>query len=230
MIQKAKFKTEQEIIELDINSKKIINDIENIETGNSDIWPIADGIINIQEYAKAKFKILWILKEPWDETDGEEPAGGGWNNADALNKKMSGKEFGSDSKTYFPIIYTAHGILNNFCLWNDMDDADKSTEVFNALKSIAVINVKKTPGFKNTPKVNLANAYNQYRELLLAQINIYNPDIIIGGSTMHLFYEDLAIDKTKLVQNKSLTYYQTENRIYIDAYHPSQWAQVDRAD
>jgi hypothetical protein len=230
MKQKTKFATEQEVNELFINSNKIIEEIENIETGNSEIWPIADGIINVHEYAKAKYKILWILKEPWDETDGETPAGGGWNNAYALNQKMSGKEFGSDSKTYFPIIYTAFGILNNYCLWNDMEDADKSLEVFNALKSIAVINVKKTPGFKNTPKINLTTAYSQYRELLLKQIEVYNPDIIIGGSTLNLFYEDLLVDKTKLTHNKSINFYQTEDRIYIDAYHPSQWAQVDRAE
>lgn len=61
MKQKTKFATEQEVNELFINSNKIIEEIENIETGNSEIWPIADGIINVHEYAKAKYKILWIL-------------------------------------------------------------------------------------------------------------------------------------------------------------------------
>jgi len=44
-----------------------------------DISPICDGIINIEQYLKSKYKILWILKEPYDEFDKDgKPCGGGW--------------------------------------------------------------------------------------------------------------------------------------------------------
>ena len=41
--------------------QKINDDIKSTSTT---IFPITDGIINIENYVNSDFKILWILKEP----------------------------------------------------------------------------------------------------------------------------------------------------------------------
>ncbi len=49
------------------------------------------------------------------------------------------------------------------------------------IKCIAVINVKKLPGFKRTPDFGpIANAYHRNKDVLLKQINTYNPDIVLA--------------------------------------------------
>ena len=43
------------------------------------IAPIYDGVVDAEAYLAAKPKIMWILKEPYDDFDAEGmPAGGGW--------------------------------------------------------------------------------------------------------------------------------------------------------
>ncbi len=41
---------------------KLVN--EKIVSDVPDTFPITDGIIEIEKYFNAKYKILWILKEP----------------------------------------------------------------------------------------------------------------------------------------------------------------------
>ena len=70
--------------------------------------PIYDGINCIEEYIKAKYKILFILKEPYDSD------GGGWAIKDIISKGQYGKSI----KTFYPLIYIAYGILNHFKFYN----------------------------------------------------------------------------------------------------------------
>ncbi len=45
--------------------------------------PIIDGIFNIEMYQKEPLRILWILKEPYDDD------GGGWSFPEELRKDIS---------------------------------------------------------------------------------------------------------------------------------------------
>ena len=43
------------------------------------IEPIYDGVVDAEAYLATKPKVLWILKEPYDDFDAKGmPAGGGW--------------------------------------------------------------------------------------------------------------------------------------------------------
>lgn len=197
-------------------NEKIISDIP-------DTYPITDGIIDVEKYLNAKYKILWILKEPYDEFDDDgKPYGGGWGLDEAIRTKHSIHEFNSGRQTFKPMIYTSFGILNSFCLWDDMDDIEKDPTMLDALKSIAYINVKKLPGFRTSNRKVIEYAYQQHKEILLKQIEYYNPDIIIGGSTLYNFYRDLNITKDDFQRNDSVNYLIRDNKIFIDAYHPAQ--------
>jgi hypothetical protein len=210
--------------------KKIDAEIYALPTENSNIEPIADGIVNEEMYLKSKFKILWILKEPYDEIFEGKPIGGGWSVAkDALNSKKSGKEMSREKNTFFPMIYTSFGILNDGILWEEMSDANHDQNVFDTIKKIAYINIKKTPGLTVCSSHIIAKHYDNNKKLLLKQIEVYNPDIIIGGGrTLKIMSNDLGLnDQTRkfysdLDKDGKYThgFYVSNNRIFVDAYHP----------
>jgi hypothetical protein len=187
------------------------------------IGPILDGIINADKYLNAKYKILWILKEPYDEIDENgSPCGGGWDLKEIMNEKKSINEFGSERKTFQPMIYTSYGILNNFCLWDKIPDIE-TADVFNTLKSISYINIKKMPGFSNSPKSIISSAYNENKDILIKQIQVGKPDIIIGGGTLKWFSSDLGFVRNNWIirESGSFPYYIRGNQLFIGAYHPS---------
>ena len=91
-----------------------------------------------------------------------------------------------------------------------------------ALKSIAYINVKKLPGHKSSYYKTIHNAYDKHKDILLKQIEYINPDIIIGGSTLGLFINDLGLSRKDIVNHRGLNYFLKDNKIFIEAYHPAQ--------
>lgn len=198
-----------------INST-IISDIE-------DTFPILDGVFDPEKYLSAKYKILWILKEPYDEFDDDGvPFGGGWHLKDAILPKQKFQEFTGGRKTFEPMIYASWGILNNFCLWDDMNDVSKDPTMLEALKSIAYINVKKLPGHKASYYKTINDTYAKHKDILLKQIEYINPDIIIGGATLGLFINDLGLSRKDIIRHKGLNYFIKDNKIFIEAYHPAQ--------
>jgi hypothetical protein len=192
------------------------------ESGNSK--PIIDGIVDIDSYVKVHPKILWILKEPYDEVENGIPAGGGWSlTQDVLGRDDFYSRIRRTQSTWHPIIYVCTGLLNNFCDYGAMDYIHDNPGMVKILKSIAVINVKKLPGLTRTHSFNpIAEAYNTNKAILLKQIQTYDPDILIGASTMPLFYDDLGIDRKKIAKYGSINYVTKDSKIYIDAYHPAQ--------
>ena len=181
------------------------------KTGKSEA--IADGIINLDKYYYEPMRILWILKEPYDDE------GGGWSFSEAIMTKPA--EF-AKKPTFQPIIYVCYAILNGFLKCEDMDWIRDDPEMAEVLQRIAYINMKKLPGKTTTPTDVLTEAYSRDKSLLLRQIETYEPNIIIGGHTLSYFHDDLGPGKLKKNKRGSLTTYQSEDQIYLDAHHPVQ--------
>jgi hypothetical protein len=216
-----KSNTVQELIDLDNEIDQLIT--QEIISDNPDLTAISDGIINYEDYYSAKFKIMWILKEPYDEVDENENAsGGGWHLREVINKRKTFQEYENGKGTFKPMIYATWGIFNDFCLWDNMNDVENDPSMLTVLKNIAYINVKKLPGRKTSNNSEIANAYRLYNRILLKQIWSYNPDIIIGGYTLKLFLNDLGLKREEMVKNGSLDYIIKDNKVFIDAYHPAQ--------
>lgn len=194
--------------------------IDNI--GNCE--PIPDGIVNIDKYLSSKYKILWVLKEPYDDFEVGVPAGGGWHFAkDFLNSPDFRVKMGRSRATWQPIIYTTYGILNDFLLWNEMPYIREKPEMMDIIHSVAVINIRKLPGGTRTIDFQtIAAAYNECKEVILKQIEIYNPDIIIGASTLSLLFDDLKITEKEIENFGSVQVVNKNNRLFINAYHPAQ--------
>jgi len=190
---------------------------------NPNIFPITDGIIDINKYYNAKYKILWILKEPYDGFDDDGmPSGGDWDLCDVIRKKQTIYDFIGGRRTFKPMIYTSWSILNDFCLWDYMDNVEDNPTMLEAFKSIAYINIKKLPGYTSSSSSVIKNAYQLYKDILLKQIDYYNPDIVIGGSTLDYFFNDLGFKGEEMQKHESVYYIVKDNKIFIKAYHPSQ--------
>ena len=198
---------------------EIENEILAIKTDNPNILPISDGIVNIDNYLSAQYKILWILKESNDLDENNE--GGGWSLTKAINGLNSWEDQPQRGRTTFQrIIYSTYGLLNDFILWEDMPYISNE-EVFESIKKIAYVNIKKLPGYATSKPKEIDQAYEVNKILLKRQIDLYNPDIIIAGNTLEYFFEDLSIPFDNKKSNGKTAYYPTKERLYIHPYHPN---------
>ncbi|BDX37998.1 hypothetical protein CYCD_13530 [Tenuifilaceae bacterium CYCD] len=185
-----------------------------MDNDKEEIFPVLDGIVNDKEYSKAKYEILWILKEPHDK------GGGDWDMRKFLRDKRKLMKYPKWQSTFSNIIYVTYSILNDFKCWDDMDDIADKPEMIDILKKIAFINLKKIPGESTSVHSVIKKAYDAHKGIILQQIHLCNPNVIICGGTMSIISKDLGIDK--LIDKNGIKYYATENKIYIDTYHPNQ--------
>jgi hypothetical protein len=203
------------------NLEKIENEIagkiETIIDEKEGRKPITDGIINIEYYLRAKYKILWILREPvdkWRKNRKGQIQNGGLNlvreiyapmKINEINKKLVARRV---MKATYKILPKSHNALRAF-------------------KSIAYINIKKIPGLSkgHNPK-EIQQAYDDYNELLKYQIETYAPDIVICGNTLQYFSDENYFIKQNRVELFStpkgqICYYKLKERLYINIYHPA---------
>lgn len=196
---------------------------DKIKSDDPELEVVPDGIVDFEEYLKARFKILWILKEPYDDIDNNgKPFGGGWHLRQVILERNSFDQYTGGRRTFEPMIYTTWGILNDFCQWQDMKDVRDDSDMLKALRSIAYINVKKIPGRTSSPQSEIEYAYEQHQDILHEQIRKYDPDIIICGATLFHFMPRLGIKREELISAGSVNYVIREKKIYIEAYHPAQ--------
>lgn len=202
----------KEITDLDKAIKQYYKTKENDETGL-----ISDGVVNIGEYFKITPKILWILKEPYEEGDG---TGEGFSLTEFINSDTFYSKIGRSKNTWNPIIYITHSILHNCLSYDDMDYIKDAPEMVSVLKKIAVINIQKLAAFSTTPNNSkIAKTYDETKYLLLSQIDVYSPDIIICGGTLFLLKKDLGLEDS-YKHYKEFDYWIKDSKLYIDAWHP----------
>lgn len=177
---------------------------------------LSDGIVNIKEYFESPLKILWILKEPHDvENDGA----GGWPVTGLFNREWMLKKKRSNG-TWYPIIYTSYAILNNdIACYETMPDIPDESSIIDVLQKIAFINVSKFAGGTTSNNREISKAYQKHKKILLKQIEVFNPDVIIGGNTIHNFIDDLGL-KDVPEEYDEYNYWRKDGKIYIAADHP----------
>ncbi len=213
--------TVQELTKIGEDLDRLIN--ENVKSDAINTYPICDGVLDPERFLSAKYKVLWILKEPYDDFDEKGVAfGGGWHLKDAILPKTTFGEFTGGRRTFLPMIYTCWGILNDFCLWKDMKDVNQDPTMLEALKSVAYINVKKLPGLKASHYKTVNAAYESTKPILLKQIELINPNIIIGGSTLGYFKDELGLSQKDAIRHGRLNYFLKDDKIFIETYHPAQ--------
>ncbi len=184
--------------------------------------PIYDGVSDVEAYLESTPKIMWILKEPYDDKapDGS-PQGGGWY----LTEHFKKDDVWKDLDLWKLIIQANYAIRTNKT-WGELDYIQNNPDMQKELQRTAYVNLSKMPNGTKTQQGKLWTFYSQWKNILLEQIEIYNPDVIIFGYTFEFFREDLKVSDTPVSeatcgQWTSKTY-KKNGRILIDAYHPSR--------
>jgi hypothetical protein len=190
-----------------------------LKDGHSFLIP--DGVVNLSRYRLAWPKMLWILKEPYNDSKGGE-VGGDWSLTDMLNE---GKY--NDKSPYAPIAYITHSVFSGFKPYKKLPSVARDEDVRKSVKNIASINVSKFPGKSQSNTRPLKEAYAKYKELLFRQIELFDPNIIIFGGTISLFKSDLHLEG-KFGKRESAHYLKSNGKLYIQANHPSQRNTVDK--
>lgn len=182
-----------------LDEEKRIKDLIDLEyadpTGKSLL--IYDGIVNPEQYISSSPRILWILKEPYDNGvaygDSED---GGWSLTDDLLNKDTDRM--SRQRAFQPICYINYGIWSGVHDWDEMPWLRDSEEIRNGLKKIAYINVSKLPGLKWSPSDRIIEAYQKHHGIILDQIRTYVPNIIFACNPhVNLILKNLGFSESQ---------------------------------
>lgn len=209
-------------IQTDIHKRIFeIAKLNNLST--DDIEPVPDGIYDIEKYLCSSPKIMWILKEPYDDTDKNgNPCGGGWFLNDAFDNDDAWK-----NPTWQPIIYIQHGIKYK-CHWNDMDWIRNDKLMVDRLKEIAYINVSKMPALTQSDDNQVQGNFESYwKDIIIMQIQEYQPEVIICGNTYWMIkdiFNSIFVSEHKIVEENIhiLNIIKTSKFTILDVYHPNQ--------
>lgn len=197
--------------------KKVQTEIHNmIEkvglTQNDSVYPIYDGVYDIDLYLGTIPRIMWVLKEPVDED------GGGW---EIMKHIASHPDKSCRVPTWRKMIKTSYGIINHQP-WNEELFRHIDRKMVKTVEKIAYINLSKMPGDKRSVDSKLKKNYSLWRNILFEQIEAYDPQIIIFGNTFKFFKEDMiGLDIEPIKIGGYLDIYERNGVLLFDAYHPS---------
>lgn len=205
--------------------KEIIKYAEENNLLRDDIRPMYDGICDAEKYLASPFRIMWVLKEFSDGTTNGIPTGGGYCVYDCFRREDAWKV-----RSWQRMIYTSYSLVNHR-RWNEKDRIRNNKDWVSVLNQIAYINVSKMPGFIKSDDNNIRRCYSIWRTILLKQIQVYNPNIIIFGSTLKFFWNDpdfknimSGLTNEPIIKKGGyLDVYKSNEVLLFDAYHPSIW-------
>jgi len=171
-----------------------------------------DGIVSHSQWISIPVKVIFLLKET-----NKNPG----SLIDFLKSNENRRHFGA---TWLNIARWAYGIKNisKDKDWTTIDsNVDKTPS--NYLKYICAINIKKTTGGGSSSHTDLLAAVEEYGELTLEQINLYQANILVLCGTGSYFLEMLK-NNNKIKWEKTsrgIAYNKFENGLYIIwYYHP----------
>lgn len=174
---------------------------------------VEDGPVTA-EYWEAKPRVLWILKEAHSAEDAE-----GWSLPEFLRDGY--RNYPNWKRTYAKVAQVSWGLLHEPIAFEGLPGYD---ELPGALRKFAVINVDKTIDGRGTSNwADLVERYKIFREPLLEQISLLEPDIVISGNVLGLFADDLELGE-RVHSSPSLHVYSKQGRIFLDAHHPACWS------
>lgn len=136
---------------------------------------VCDGVVDGQAYLKADPQVLLVLKEVNDKN------GGGWD----LRKFIRN---GARGQTWNNVTRWMTGIrnLDRDLPWSEVKKVGV-TDRREKLRSLCVMNLKKSPGGTSSNAKEIHAAALKYRSLINSQFNLYNPDLVICGGTAKTF-------------------------------------------
>ncbi len=174
---------------------------------------VADGIAKEAEYLASSPKLLFVLKEVND------PGGGDWDLRQFMRE-------GGRSQTWNNITRWVEGIrwLPQDIPWQELADVDEERRRC-ALRQIAAINLKKSPGGHTTDPAILAATAAEDKSFLNRQFSLYEPDVVIccgtdTSDTLHWLVESVS-KPNWMVTRRGIRFHEFRPRKYVVSFaHP----------
>ena len=177
-----------------------------------------DGILNCPGYAKARVRILWILKQDYVESGaGEESYAKRMR--DAINNGTIQR-----SPTWRRMSQVSYGILNNVTSFAELPDANQCAE---ELLNTAVIESNKELGSPRSSTQDIIAGFHKYKDLIFRQIDLYDPNIIIVCMDESLkeipasIYSHLTLKHEYNAEWGMCASSRLDGKLLLWAYHPS---------
>ena len=194
---------------------------------NPSVGCFHDGVAYPETYLGAKRKVMWVLKNSYDDSDEDgNPVSDGQDIRDWICDEAL--ELAAHKQIFVKMA------LASYCLQNDIPYSEAllfdKAKIMQALKAIALVDLSKLPGGKTISDKELKKEFSYFQNIVSAQIDLYKPDVVIFGNTLHLCYqlfpglnysepdEVYESDGNCLVRFFSDS---LNNCTYIEAYHPS---------
>ena len=155
-----------------------MNRITDREDRLFEAWPsrqesfVRDGIVDADEYARSRVKLLFVLKEVNDL------GGGGWDLREFLRD-------GGRGQTWNTVTRWVEGIEQLPCTvpWSELSTVDNNRRK-RVLRKVAAVNLKKEPGAGVSDYDQLREATQRDRQFISAQLSLYAPDYVICCGTL----------------------------------------------
>lgn len=165
------------------------------------VEPIYDGVVDTEAYPATRPKVLWILKEPYDDFDADGmPTGGGWTMFKDFGEGDSLAKAVNRNTALRNVTYASYAIQSGINSYAELPwITDKPEAYEKAVRSVAYVNIGKMPGKTTTSDAHLSKLYRDWKDILFKQIDLYDPDVIIvcGTATLGCMSKDLGLDLSK---------------------------------
>jgi hypothetical protein len=136
---------------------------------------IEDGILDVNLYANATTRILWVLKQDYYDSGAMERT--------YRERILAAARTGNLSLTWKRMAQVSYGILTKTKEFSALPNLYECGKV---LLATAIIESDKELGESRSDNSVVLDGFNYYRQLVMDQIDAYDPDVIIVGMNEQL--------------------------------------------
>lgn len=208
--------------------QEINNNIDSIgKKINPAVGCFHDGVAYPKLYLAAAKKIMWVLKNSYDESDADgNPVSDGMDIRDWFCDQSL--EAACHKQIFIKMSLITYCIQNNIP-YSESLLSDKAL-IMQSLKSITLVDLSKLPGGTSISDKDLKKEFSYFKTVFENQIDLYNPNVIIFGNTLHIcrdVFPGLNYKKPHAVYESNgnclLRSFLDKSckRLYLEAYHPS---------
>ena len=164
-----------------IDTGKIFNISDRFSKLKDKVWAerhadiIEDGILDVSLYANATTRILWVLKQDYYDSGAMERT--------YRERILSAVRNGNLSSTWKRMALVSYGILTETTEFSALPNL---YECGKALLATAIIESDKELGLSRSDNSVILDGFNYYHQLVMDQIDAYDPDVIIVGMNEQL--------------------------------------------
>ena len=198
------------------------------------ICPVYDGVVDAEGYLATTPRLMWVLKEPYDDWDEEGvPRGGGWTMFRDFGEGKNLAKAVNRTSALRNVAYASYALQQGFSSYAELPWISERPEVAGALLRTAFVNVSKMPALSSTDEAHLGHRYEDWKDILFDQIELYDADVIVFGNTFHCFVTDMGLSLDSPIRNvrigkSSVDVHEWRGKRLLWAPHPA--AHIPPAD